>query len=370
MSEERRTIKINTALFKIPDTRKNRKPKEQKEIKIKTPKKENNKTLKRSLLRFLRNHQEQNINQLSSANKNEIDKPKTNMTTDFNSDFNESLEYLTRLTKENENNSIINTHNKTLKQYPDYGKPSITEPIINTNVPMELMQNDFTNKITETIQTNQPVSINYKHYPPPSYGCLKQGSLPTFRTWKNQTQRNTNTPILNYTPTISSNTEHNQNNHIDNPRINTSVVLNTNPIQQSNKMNNMIEKSIITQNMEKMTNINNQNNQKYKKFIKKQKKTLRRTYNVGKSKMYPKISVLVSNKTIRNNITTKSQLLKQVSIQEIKKYLIQKGFIRIGSIAPNDVLRKMYETSILMCGEIQNHNPDNLLYNYLHNSEE
>jgi len=373
MSEERRTIKINTALFKIPDTRKNRKPKEQKEIKIKTPKKENNKTLKRSLLRFLRNHQEQNINQLNSTNKNEIEKPKPNTSTsDFNNDFNESLEYLTRLTKENEQNSIINPHNKTLKQYPDYGKPSITDPIINTNVPMELMQNDFTNKITETIQTNQPVSINYKHYPPPSYGCLKQGSLPTFRTWKNQTQRNTNTPILNYTPTISSNIEHNQNNHIDNHKINmvSSVVSNTNPIQQSSKINSMIEKSIITQNIEKMTNINNQNNQKYKRFVKKQKKTLRRTYNVGKSKMYPKISVLVSNKTIRNNITTKSQLLKQVPIQEIKKYLIKRGFIRIGSIAPNDVLRKMYETSILMCGEIQNHNPDNLLYNYLHNSEE
>ena len=165
---------------------------------------------------------------------------------------------------------------------------------------MELMQNDFTNKIRETIQTNQPVSINYKHYPPPSYGCLKHGSLPTFRMWKNQTQRNTNTPILNYTPTISSNTENNQNNHIDIPSINTSVVSNTNPIQQSSKINSMIEKSIITQNIEKMTNINNQNNQKYRKFIKKQKKTLRRTYNVGKSKMYPKISVLVSNKTSLN----------------------------------------------------------------------
>jgi hypothetical protein len=152
--------------------------------------------------------------------------------------------------------------------------------------------------------------------------------------------------------------------------VGSSVVSNTNPIQQSSKINSMIEKSIITQNIEKMTNINNQNNQKYKGFVKKQKKTLRRTYNVGKSKMYPKISVLVSNKTIRNNITTKSQLLKQVPIQEIKKYLIKRGFIRIGSIAPNDVLRKMYETSILMCGEIQNHNPDNLLYNYLHDKEE
>jgi hypothetical protein len=28
-------------------------------------------------------------------------------------------------------------------------------------------------------------------------------------------------------------------------------------------------------------------------------------------------------------------------------------------------LRKMYETAMMMCGEIHNHNPDNLLYNYL-----
>lgn len=370
MSEEKRTIKINTALFKIPDTRKNRKPKEQKEIKVKTPKKENNKTLKRSLLRFLRNHQERNLTQLNSSNKNEIDKPKANTTADFNSDFNESLEYLTKLAKENEKSSSINPHNKTLKHYPDYGKPSMIEPIINTTLPIELLHNDFTNKITEKVQPSQPVSINYKHYPPPpSYGCLKNGSLPTFRMWKNQTQKNfnTNSSTLNYKPILSNPTEHNSKPIINTSSITTNNLSNINPIQNPNKTNNMIEKSIITQNINKMTNINNQKN---KKFVKKQKKTLKRTYNVGKSKMYPKISVLVSNKTIRNNITTKSQLLKQIPIQEVKKHLIKKGFIRVGSIAPNDVLRKMYETSILMCGEIQNHNPDNLLYNYLHNSEE
>jgi len=371
MSEEKRTIKINTSLFKIPDTRKNRKSKQQKEIKIKTPKRENNKTLKRSLLRFLRNHQERNLNQIQPTNKTktEIDKPKTNITNEFNSDFNESLEYLTKLAKENEKTSVINPHNKTLKHYPDYGKPSIAEPIINTTLPLELIQNDFTNKITETIQqSNNPVLINYKHYPPPTYGCLKNGSLPTFRTWKNQTQKNTNNSTLNYMPNISNPTKNSIKPTIVNTSTHTNNITNPNPTQSpNNNMNGTIEKSIITQNMNKMTNMY-KNNQK--KFVKKQKKTLKRTYNVGKSKMYPKISVLVSNKTIRNNITTKSQLLKQVSIQEVKKYLIKKGFIRVGSIAPNDVLRKMYETSILMCGEIQNHNPDNLLYNYLHNSEE
>ena len=92
---------------------------------------------------------------------------------------------------------------------------------------------------------------------------------------------------------------------------------------------------------------------------------MRRTYTVGKSAVFPKISVLISNKTIRNDISTKTQLLKQVPIGDVKKYLIKHGFIRVGTVSPNDVLRKMYESAILICGNINNHNPDNLLYNYM-----
>ena len=58
----------------------------------------------------------------------------------------------------------------------------------------------------------------------------------------------------------------------------------------------------------------------------------------------------------------------QVPINEIKRYLIKHGFIKIGTTAPNDVLRKMYESAMLICGEVKNHNPDNLLYNYLNGS--
>ena len=96
----------------------------------------------------------------------------------------------------------------------------------------------------------------------------------------------------------------------------------------------------------------------------KRKRTLRRTYKVGKSKIAPKVSVLVSNKTIRNNTSTKSQLLKKVSIEEIKQFLVKRGLIKVGSITPNDVLRKMYESAIMMCGEVYNHNPENLMYNF------
>ena len=55
----------------------------------------------------------------------------------------------------------------------------------------------------------------------------------------------------------------------------------------------------------------------------KQKRTLRRTYRVGKSKHYPRVGVLVSNKTLRKQITTKSQLLKQVPMEDVKKTLIK-----------------------------------------------
>jgi hypothetical protein len=97
----------------------------------------------------------------------------------------------------------------------------------------------------------------------------------------------------------------------------------------------------------------------------KRKKTMKRTFYIGKSKVFPKVGVLVSNKTIRKNVATKAQLLKQVPMEEIKKFLIKKGFIKIGTTAPNDVLRKIYESAIMMGGEIQNYNSENLLFNYL-----
>ena len=86
---------------------------------------------------------------------------------------------------------------------------------------------------------------------------------------------------------------------------------------------------------------------------------------MGKSKVHPKVSVLVSNKTIRNQVNKKASDLKQTPISEVKKYLMQKGFIKVGSTAPHDVLRRMYESSQMIGGEITNYNSDNLLYNYL-----
>jgi hypothetical protein len=58
--------------------------------------------------------------------------------------------------------------------------------------------------------------------------------------------------------------------------------------------------------------------------------------------------------------------LKQTPIKDVKQFLLNKGFIKVGSVAPNDVLRKMYESVSLICGDVQNHNNEILLHNYFH----
>ena len=62
------------------------------------------------------------------------------------------------------------------------------------------------------------------------------------------------------------------------------------------------------------------------------------------------------------------QQLKKVPIRDVRKYLIKQGFIKVGSDTPSDVLRQMYESALLMCGEVKNNNVDMLLHNFFHNN--
>ena len=90
----------------------------------------------------------------------------------------------------------------------------------------------------------------------------------------------------------------------------------------------------------------------------------------GKSKQFPRVSVLVSNKTIRNNTNLKSIDLQQSPIKDVKQYLLKQGLIKVGTSTPNNVLRQMYESAKLLPGEVKNYNPENLLYNYFNTEDE
>jgi len=326
-----KTITINPELFKHTSNRGSRKkqPAGTNDIRVKTPKEKRRSIRKNHVLKFIRDQQEKNLKQLLETDKSA--KSVEPESTDFNSDFNESLNYLMSLSQEKEKGKVT-TQNKngTLKNY--------SLPKSNVNFSLETVGPNIIDNFVST--PSVPVFPSQLSVPNlnavPKYGCLKGGSLPTYKTYHNQTQKK-------YAET-----------HQSSAQVTSSVEKKPEDFNRD-----IYKKSEIRQTLEKMR-------EKPKKMrYPKQKRTVRRTFKVGKSKTKPHISVLVSNKTIRNQITTKTHLLKQTPIDEVRRYLTKKGFIRVGSDAPNDVLRKMYESAVLICGEIQNHNPDNLLYNFL-----
>ena len=353
---DKKVLTINPELFTFSTNKtKKSKPSEPKQdkIRIKTQINRKNDTLRRqSLLKMIRNHQEERYKRLFEENNKNKPDVSTNNHADtinkFNREFDGAREYLDKLTKKTEMNVPKNT---TLRAYQN--------PNVLTNV-----NNSINNSSNNTYtQVNNPIDLT------PSYGCLKNGSLPTYRNYMNKTQSNRPKITVGGDTPLISNVE---NMNVSNNIINKPTVLETIQNKPAIPISTMENK--LYDGMKKISELKQQQGLtktgiggKPKKM--KRKKTLRRTYKIGRSTVSPTVSVLVSNKTLRNRITTKSQLLKQTPIQEVKKYLIKQGIIRVGSITPNDVLRKMYESMVLICGEIKNHNPDTLLYNYINDTD-
>ena len=75
------------------------------------------------------------------------------------------------------------------------------------------------------------------------------------------------------------------------------------------------------------------------------------------------VSVLIKNSQTRRKIQTEQSLLKQKSILDIKNYLRKNNLLKVGTQAPNDVLRHLYEQSIL-AGQVENTSKENLIHNY------
>jgi len=342
-----RIVKYNEDLFKVSSkTQKRKKP--DKPIKLKTEKKVSNKTIKNSILKEIRKNQEKQYNSLMSESRG------VSASDEFENDFKNSVDFMKKIAekqRETKANQTIKNYNASLQdpmvhyQNTDLIPVHLDEDILHNDVPnvvpmpnvvhgvapnvvpmhTESMFSAAPNEVSTHIEQSyaEPMQI----LPRPNYGCLKNGSLPTYRSYHNRTMK-AHEPVHDF---VSE-------------RIKSPAEL-------------LLIEKLKQREIEQKTKTQIVKQKKYKKL-------LRRTYRCGKDRYKPNVGVLLPNKTIRTNVTTKSYLIKQTPIDEIRKTLVKQGFIKVGSSAPNDVLRKIYESIQMIDGDVKNHNPDNLLYNF------
>lgn len=333
-----RIVKYNEDLFKVPSkTQKRKKP--DKPIKLKTERKVSSKTIKNNILKEIRKNQENHYKSLL----NESVVSPNSLSSDFENDFQKSVDFMKKISekqKETSANQTIKNHNAMVVAQEN-GIP----PVHDTNLIKVQLEDPEESLYTtspmlevqpqEPIYAIQPEDSYYapvepiKILPRPTYGCLKNGFLPTFRSYHNRTMKAPEPAVV--------------------------------PLIVAERVKSPAE-LILIEKLKQREIEQKTKNQIVKQ--KKYKKLLRRTYRCGKDRYKPNVGVLLPNKTIRTNVTTKSYLIKQTPISEIRNTLVKQGFIKVGSSAPNDVLRKIYESIQMIDGDVKNHNPDNLLYNF------
>jgi hypothetical protein len=203
------------------------------------------------------------------------------------------------------------------------------------------------------------------------YGILKNGTKPTYRMWnqqKNNIVTNPNSSLIIQGGINSEKT--NRENRLNNLREklkqknfteskDNDLMMTTNLIQKpkiedniSLSLNPQVQKTPLVENnvMPELTK---------NKII---KRTIKKKYTLGKSKLKKIVSVLIKDRGTRKKILIAQKDLKKKSINEVKNYLRDHNLIKIGSNAPNDVIRKLYESAMLS-GEITNTNTETLLHN-------
>lgn len=391
---QKKTIQIIPEHFRVQSSAKTRKKREPgsenpPKLRVKNDKPKMNKSTKNQVLKYIRQQQEQKYKRLlenesktsvvpsGGSDASPIRVP--SVINEFDSDFKQSLEFLNTIS---ENTKMsIQPKNQTLKNYSYDPGSHASNMDVYTSLPNVF---DEVNTQLPSAPINIPHTQSTNQYQggvhAPQYGCLKGGALPTYRMWKNKTQRNvqviTGDGQKNYVPSVSQPMFNAGNGNIESYE--TEIMGGNMGGNANSTQNTLLEKfkspSFMKKKQEIQSHLKKKEELKSQKQMpafrrRKQKRTMRRTFRLGKSKHYPRVSVLVSNRTLRKQISSRCQELKQVPLDEVKKTLIKKGFIKVGSTAPNDVLRKMYESISLICGDIQNHNPDNLVYNYFNDAE-
>jgi hypothetical protein len=227
---------------------------------------------------------------------------------------------------------------------------------------VELINNENSSKTSLSLST--PTFSPVKLSDDAPYGCLKNGKKPTFRM---------------YNKTIKNNHHHNHDHDHDHDRDPENNVYSN----RQSKLRDLQNKHNKRKYPGLKTNDDNvcvedtesesdkdTNNEEKKEDVKRTKirrhlrKTITKKFKLGKQPGSNIVGVLIKNNDTRKNIQKECGLLKSKQLSEVKKYLVEKNLIKIGSTAPPGVIRNIYEASML-AGEVDNIGKGVILHNFL-----
>ena len=413
-----KTIHVDPALFSVGKFNKTKKNREKKEKPVIKPLISPN-ILKNRLLKKIKDHKQREVK--NQENENAVNKPSLVDYSDIEKDkytdeFFDSMNYLQTLQTEKKKNQekqrkYDELQRKTVKNYShtNYGNENI---IVNLELPDSLNES-----FAPKTENNEIIHLNKNDNVP--YGILKGGSKPTYRTWvKTQRHPNVVTNSSNALLIDHNNKELSQRekrlnalketirqkqilekNNKSNPKhhepTNSEIsnkILTTNLIQKpsSNNVENVIQVNNLDNSEKPNVNtfslpiddasrfpnnshpINFNENDKTENassrdssiFKRITKKTIRRKYTLGKSKMKRVVGILLKDHRTRKRVLAAHKDLKMKPINDVKEYLRAHNLLKIGSTVPNDVARKLYESSML-AGEITNINSETMLHNFV-----
>jgi len=412
-----KTIKINPEDFRYSKAVKKKKPKENKERRItsRTRKTDKLQTLKKSLMKKIKHHQEKHKHKLEIENdklQKELEKykrkaPKPSLVQkEIIPNKPTSFEYLNSLQQEYDKkqkqkvkttppvapsrtkiNNVLNNPS-SMRQQNILGN-TIGTIRVNAKKPIEnnisLNNKDKTGiptKVQIKDSTNITPVITLKEAPP--YGILKGGKKPLYSNYrKTLKQHNKLQTIEQRSPRHKTMIHRDKPIEIvSKPEISPRIAIKSElPISEINtKRRNKLEK------VKELFQKKNVPSKPFSPFSQRPKlkpikqtlkqgsrvrRTVTRRFNVGKIKHNgsEQVHVLIKNRHSRKKELMEQKYLKKVPLIEVKRYLRERNIIRVGSQAPEYVLRELYESS-KSSGDVENKSSDVLFHNYVNTDGE
>jgi hypothetical protein len=379
-----KTISINPILFSSSGlkTKRNR----DKKVKATVAPLISPNVLKNKLLKRIKEHKNKETQNLeNNKSKSKIDSKQNES---FSDEFTESINYLQTLTTQKKTNEEKEKYEREkIRRREELERKTIKNReslhaapnFVNIDLPEELTQ-PLIKINTEQLGGNIGGNIGVNDNIP--YGILKGGTKPTFRDWS-KTQRNQIVTNPNAALTIQCGFSNKGTTDRENRLHNLREKLKQKQLekQQNDTDNimmtqNLIQKPIITEPSE-TTPIQSYTSNEVKDDSKEQiigikkifKKTTKKKYTLGRSKTKNSIGVLIKDRGTRKQVICAQKDLKRKPINDVKTYLRDHNLIKIGSNAPNDIIRKLYESAML-AGEITNSNTEILLHNFSKDDKE